>query len=155
MKIATGPRIYLSGPITGLSYDATVSYRDWYTSRIAKLAPEVCVMSPMRGKEYLADQAVLSKEYPNSVLSCAKGITTRDRNDVFNADVVIVHLLGATAVSIGTMIECGWADARRIPIILVIEEGNIHDHSILNEIAGYIVDSGELAIELALSLVSA
>ena len=39
-----------------------------------------------------------------------KGIVTRDRWDVAKADVVLMNLVGATQVSIGTMVELGWAE---------------------------------------------
>ena len=37
-------------------------------------------------------------------------------------DVVLMYLIGAKKVSIGTMIEAGWADAYRKPVVLVLED---------------------------------
>ena len=53
-------------------------------------------------------------------------------------------------VSIGSVLEFGWGDNGIKPIILVIEkESNPHDHPMLREIAGFIVDDLDKAIELA------
>lgn len=73
-----------------------------------------------------------------------------DRFDAKRADAILTNLLGAGKVSIGTMIEVGWADDGVKPIILVMEkENNIHDHPILKNIAGFIADNLDDAIELA------
>jgi hypothetical protein len=51
-------------------------------------------------------------------MSKPKGLTTRDRWDAMRCDVLLVNLLGATKVSIGTVLEFGWADAMDIPIVV-------------------------------------
>jgi len=56
-------------------------------------------------------------------------------------------------VSIGTMIEAGWADSYRKPIVLVMEEeGNVHDHAILNEAVGFRVGSLEAGVNIVRAL---
>ena len=68
-------------------------------------------------------------------------------------DALLVNLLGAKKVSIGSVLEIGWADAFRKPIILAIEkEGNPHDHAELKEVANFIVDNLDEAIELAIKI---
>ena len=69
-------------------------------------------------------------------------------------DMVLMNLLGATKVSIGSMIELGWADAFRKPVVLVIEEGNCHMHAIVQEIAGFIVPTLDQGIEVVKSILS-
>jgi nucleoside 2-deoxyribosyltransferase len=74
---------------------------------------------------------------------------TRDRYDVMSSDVVLFNLLGTTTVSIGTCIEFGWADAFRKPVVLVMEpEGNLHDHPMVREAAGYIVPTLDEAVQV-------
>jgi nucleoside 2-deoxyribosyltransferase len=108
----------------------------------------------MRGKEYLASEKSISDEYVNP-LSSAKGITTRDRNDSTLCDIVLFNLLGATKVSIGSMIEYGWADAARRPIITVIEKsGNPHDHSMLRELTGYRVEELDEGLSIARAILT-
>lgn len=140
--------VYLAGPITGLSYNGCT---DWRGYAIAELKNSgIAGVSPLRNKEYLSLEKEISDEYKEHVLSCQKGITTKDRFDVNSCDVMLANLLGAQKVSIGTMIEYGWANAARKPIITVIEkEGNIHDHSMLREITGFRVDSLEEGLFVA------
>jgi hypothetical protein len=48
------------------------------------------------------------------------------------------------------MIEIGWADAHRIPIILVMEkEGNIHDHPMVRECVSFRVETLDEAMAVA------
>ena len=50
------------------------------------------------------------------------------------------------------MIEYGWADSARKPIITIIEkEGNVHEHSFIRELSGFIVKD----LDLGLSVVRA
>lgn len=140
------PTVYLSGPITGLTYVGATDWRDYAK---AVLAPEIDGLSPMRAKDYLAgEQALAAAGYSEKALSCAKGITTRDRYDTTRADLMLVNLLGAERVSIGTMIEFGWADAARVPIVLVMGDGNPHDHAMVREMAGFIVPTLDEGLDI-------
>jgi nucleoside 2-deoxyribosyltransferase len=136
-----GKLVYLAGPITGLSYKGATDWREFARDDLAKAG--ITGLSPMRAKHYLAHLKSLSgtgEEYADlGVLSTQKSVTARDRFDTRTADVVLMNLLGAERVSIGTMIEAGWADAFRVPIVLVIEPTNLHHHMMLREVAGFVV----------------
>jgi nucleoside 2-deoxyribosyltransferase len=156
-------RVYLSGPITGLSYNGCTDWRRYFASL---LKPDVVPLSPMRGKEYLAAEENIKDAYKSEqcvsqspaalALSCSAGITAKDRNDVFNCDAMVVHLLGAKQISIGTVVEFGWADAFRKPIISIIENdgSNVHEHSIVNTVTGFRVPTLEDAVHLVNILLS-
>jgi nucleoside 2-deoxyribosyltransferase len=142
--------VYLSGPISGLRY---AEAREWRDVAAESLAEEgIVALTPLRGKNFLEkiDGPLLKAGHPTKPLSTPKGIVTRDRWDAMRCDVMLVNLLGATDVTIGTMIEYGWADAARNPIITVMEpEGNIHDHAFIREMSGYVVDTLEEGIAIA------
>lgn len=142
--------VYLAGPITGCSYDGSVNWRETMIKNLKEFG--INGLSPMRCKEYLLKEKSIADQYSQKVLSSAKGITTRDRWDVSRCDLVLVNLLGAYKVSIGTCIEYGWADAFRKPIITVIEENNIHKHAMLLEVSGFVVNSLEEGMSVALAL---
>jgi predicted small integral membrane protein len=73
-----------------------------------------------------------------SPLSSPRGIMTRDRFDATRCDVLLVNLLGAAKVSIGTVMEIAWADLKRTPIVACIEAtGNPHEHCMVNEAVGF------------------
>lgn len=143
-----GKQVYLAGPITGLSYKGATDWRELARVDLAKAGIEG--LSPMRAKHYLAHLKSLSgtgEEYADlGVLSTQKSVTARDRFDTRTADVVLMNLLGAERVSIGTMIEAGWADAFRVPIVLVIEPTNLHHHMMLREIASFVVPTLDEAL---------
>jgi len=62
--------------------------------------------------------------------------------------LLVVNILKATRVSIGTIIEIAWADANNIPIILIAEDTNIHNHPMIQECCGFQVDTIEKGTEL-------
>jgi len=138
--------VYLAGPISGLSFAGASDWRRQVREDLAKSG--IDAFSPMRWKDYLAKFDVLSghgREYMHiSPLSAPRGVMTRDRFDATRCDVLFVNLLGATQVSIGTVMEIAWADLSRTPIVCCIEkEGNPHDHMMVSEAIGFRVHSLE------------
>ena len=150
MSRGNRPRVYLAGPITGCTYQGATNWRD---AVAAQLAPDIVGVSPMRGKDYLKKLATIggtsAEAYTReSVLSSPKGIMTRDRWDVATCDAVLMNLLGAERVSIGTMIEAGWADAHRKPLVVVREPQNVHSHMMLDEASGFTVETLDEAVHI-------
>jgi hypothetical protein len=143
-------RVYLCGPITGASYSGAVDWRAFVAERLSEAA--VCAVSPMRGKSYLAQVTKIASEYPQLALSSARGITTRDRWDATRCDILLANFCGAEKVSIGSVMEIAWADSRRIPIVVAMEKGNVHDHPMLRECAGYVLPTFDEAVSLILAL---
>jgi hypothetical protein len=48
------------------------------------------------------------------------------------------------------MVEYGWLDMKRIPIITVMEkEGNPHEHAFIRELSGYRVETLEEGLYIA------
>jgi hypothetical protein len=145
-----GGLVYLAGPITGQDYEGCT---DWREKTIAEFADVgIRAISPMRGKEYLKGIGKISgtgEEYAHmSPISLPRGVTTRDRWDATRCDVLLVNLLGAERVSIGTMFEIAWADLSRTPIVCCIEKDNCHRHMMLNQMIGYDVDNLEEAVHI-------
>ncbi len=146
-------KVYLAGPITGLSYASATSWREFAEEYLASRG--LVGLSPMRAKNYLSETVKFPMAYGEggNPLSTDKGITTRDRNDVLNCDLVLANFLGADHASCGTAIEFGWADAWRVPVIMVIEpEGNPFDHGMMRSIAGFRVETLETGLELAVAI---
>ena len=140
-------KIYLAGPISGLTYEGAQDWRDYFTNTID---PQIACFSPLRGKEYLKMRGPLEGSYAEFPLSTDRGITSRDRNDCMGADLVVFNMLGAKRVSIGTMVEFGWADAARVPSVLIMEkEGNVHEYPMVREIASFRVDNLKDAIAIS------
>lgn len=140
--------VYLAGPITGVSYkDCT----DWRKQVKSMVDDDIQTLSPMRGKQYIEERSkdgVIGMSYEEFPLSSAKGINTRDYNDVKRADAVFVNFLGAEKVSIGTVMEIAWCRAFEIPVVCVMEKDNIHQHAMLNYACGYIVETLEEGVAI-------
>lgn len=130
-------KVYLAGPILGLSTQDATDWRIIASRNFERLG--LLALSPMRHKEYLAGYDVLPDSAEEHVLSSQKGIVARDRNDVLRCDAVLMYLIGAPKASIGTMVELGWADAYRKPVIAVMTPGDIHWHAFVRELSGFIV----------------
>lgn len=151
--------VYLAGPITGLSFHGCT---EWRNAAVLRLAEEgIKGLSPMRAKDFLAHLQSLPKlsnaaedyEYAKyGVMATSRGIMTRDRFDCTRCDVLLVNLLGAKTVSIGTVMEIAWADGRRIPIIAAMEPDNIHSHGMVNEAIGFRVTTLNEALDIAIAI---
>lgn len=160
--------LYLSGPITGCTYEGCTSWRQYVAQR---LAHDIVPVSPLRGKEYLKTMPAMPHTLETHVMSSQRGIMTRDRYDTMACDGLFANLLGVTwaeldkaaaegdvrrvRASLGTVMEVAWADMLRKPIILVMEaEDNIHDHPMIRDAAGYRVETLDEGIALANALLS-
>jgi nucleoside 2-deoxyribosyltransferase len=156
--------VYLAGPITGLSYGGTTSWREYVKMELATRG--IRGVSPMRDKAYLSKEKAIGDSYDQlkivtenrlkTVLSGQRGIYTRDRYDCTHCDAIFANFLGATRVSIGSVIELGWANGHNIPIILAIEpEGNIHEHALVRECTGFRVETVNDGMDVVTSLLGA
>lgn len=146
--------VYLAGPISGLNFDGASEWRD---AAIAKLLEHnIDGYSPLRCKAFLKDIEKLSchgRDYESRhVFSSSRGIMTRDRFDATRCDVLLVNLVGAKAVSIGTVMEIAWADLKRTPVVCAMEEGNVHEHIMVNEAIGFRVPTLEEAINVTIGI---
>jgi nucleoside 2-deoxyribosyltransferase len=147
--------VYLAGPISGCTWDEATDWRD--EARNQLLRSGIKAVSPLRAKVYLRECGPIKDHYNDddidvdafTNMSTPRGITTRDRFDCTRCDVVLVNLLDTERISIGTMIELGWADANNIPVVVVMEsDGNMHDHAMVNEITGFRVNSLREGLEV-------
>lgn len=139
--------VYLAGPISGLTYNDGQNWRDYVAENLPQ---EIRAISPLRAKkDALKDVGVIQQSYAFNPLTTDSGITHRDRFDCMRADAVLFNMIGAKTVSVGTCIEFGWADATRKNIILVIEdEGNLHDHPMVRGVTGWRVNNLDEGIRL-------
>jgi nucleoside 2-deoxyribosyltransferase len=139
--------VYLAGPIAGLTYSDGQGWREYAA---ANLPQEIRVISPLRAKDVrLARAGIITDSYEDNPLTSQRGITVRDRNDCLRSDLILINLLGAKTVSIGTCIEFGWADSKRTPIVLVMEpDSNLHDHPMIRDIASYRVPDLDAALKI-------
>lgn len=142
------PSVYLAGPISGLTYDDS---EGWRLIVREKLAPEVDAFSPLRSKNYLRKEGKLKGAYDYAALSTGKGITTRDRFDVMTSDLILVNFTAWKIVSMGTLIELGWADVARRPVVGIWRKTGEENYSLypmIQEIVGWWTEDIDEAVDL-------
>lgn len=144
--------VYLSGPITGLSYDeAKFGWREDFAGRILREGLPIRVLSPMRHKEHLRKSKSLWADG-------SKAIIERDLADIRRSDLMVVNVNGARRVSIGTMIEIGYATALGKPIVLIWnDEGNSenpHNHGWVTSLSAYWATDVEEAVKFVTAFLS-
>jgi nucleoside 2-deoxyribosyltransferase len=151
------PSVYLAGPIKGCSYAGATSWREYVKILLEDVG--IDAFSPLRAKQYLrgldeVGNDLLKDSYAQFPLSTNKAILHRDRHDCMKCDAVLMNLLGATNISIGTVMEVAWADAARVPVILVMEKdgSNPHEHGLMVEACGFRVDNLDEGIRMVGSI---
>lgn len=142
-------KVYLAGPISGLSYDEGQDWREYAQEALASHG--IAGYSPLRQKEFLRREGVLTGSYGHP-MATDRGIMRRDFNDCKTSDVIFVNLLGAKTVSQGTIMEMGWAYAFQIPLVVAVEDANnLHEHPMNRSTWDYRVPD----LDQALSIVAA
>ncbi len=145
------PLVYTAGPITDCDHSEATGWREVVRRNLHLHA--INTISPMRGKPVLKSgqkyNAAITRKFVDP-LRTSDGINARDYNDVRKADLIFVNMLGAKRVSIGTVMEVAWARAFDKPVILIMEdEGNVHDHWMFKFPCGFIVPTIKEGIEIA------
>ena len=147
--------VYLAGGITGLTYNKA---DDWRTAVAAKLeARGIVAIDPLRGKTYegkaTADGSHHGDMQGHHRVGVGQVVNRRDSWDVRRCDFVLVNVLGAKRVSIGTVLEVGMAYALGKYILLVMEsEGNPHDHGMVLDMVSGVVNDLDTAVSIVPSI---
>ena len=143
--------VYLAGPISNISYENSNNWRE-YAITTLKESYGLVGLSPMRCKEYLAgDKSIDPSGHEDKVLCTHKAITSRDRLDCNRAGIILMNMLGhgERDFSAGSCIEMGWADAARIPIILVTEKDSRYiNHAMIKDVCSFVTDNLDEALSI-------
>ncbi len=145
-------RVYLSGPITGLTPKEASEWRDHATERLVGEGDFV-VRDPLRGtaRRFPRRRTFVRRNYPDVPQMSGRAFVMRDYHDVENSEATLCNLLGAKIVSIGSVCEVAWAMSQRKILVIVMEErGNVHDHEFLKE-CGLVFHDLDMAIDYLLS----
>ena len=147
--------VYLAGPIDGCTYGECMNWREYAIKNLAEEG--ITGLSPMRAKDFLKKYEVMREGLEEHFMTTDEGIVTRDIWDVQRADAVLFNLLNAKKISIGTMVEYGWASAFNKPIITVMEKRgskkeNIHEHPMVRRASGYRVETLEQGLTVVKAL---
>jgi hypothetical protein len=145
-------KVYLSGPITGLTPKEASDWRDHAAQRLVNEG-NFTVRDPLRGtaRRFPKRKKFVYKNYPDVPDMSGRAFVMRDLHDTLDSDAVLCNVLGAKIVSIGSVCEIAWAMLHRKITILVMEDrGNVHDHEFLKECC-LVFNDLDLAIDYLLS----
>ena len=148
--------VYLSGPITGLTYkEARFGWRKAFEKM---LEPGIGVLSPMRHEGHLAEMKNVPIEpdnLPTHLFSHPKMIVSKDFLDIEECTIMVANFLEAQKVSQGTLIEMGYAHALGRTIITVAPpQDKIHNSPFIEVISNVIVPTVKDAAIIVNSLLS-
>ena len=97
-------------------------------------------LSPMRGKAFLKAEKSLKDSYDSTRVASTHAIFMRDKYDSTRSDFLLLNLLGAEIISVGSIMELAWAHLSGLFCIVIMENNNIHVHSFVREAASIIFD---------------
>lgn len=148
--------VYLAGPISGLTFDDADEWRIYAREMLRR--QNIDGLSPLRGKAYLRALGSLTtqclREGEAGIMSLPRSIMARDYYDALHCDVLLVNLLGAPRISIGTMMEVAWCYQARTPIVCCMEHDNVHEHAMLSEAIDFRVSSLDEALAICVAILS-
>ncbi len=138
--------VYLAGPISGLRQADAIEWRRLAREELEKAGQYRCI-DPMRGHDSRRAEEALRADGHNWPYG-PKAVFLRDRHDVARSQILLVNLLGATKVSLFTMMEMAWAYDQRSFVLTVMEpEGNVHEHLAVTEASSLVVSTMADAIK--------
>ena len=135
--------VYLAGPMTGLAWGDISGWRETATRLL--LNEGIATRSPLRAKPHLRQS--LPPDMEARWISWP-AVLGRDFNDVSNAAAVLMNLSQATpTISLGTMVELGWAYALRVPVVLITGNNPQYKHPFTRAVPLEIVTTVEAGVE--------
>jgi nucleoside 2-deoxyribosyltransferase len=140
--------VYLSGPITGLTYADATSWREHALSRLTEGG--LHVLSPMRGKKtlevYYKDRNLPPGGHKRPATT-DRALMKRDYADCQRADIILVNFLEATERSIGSSFELGWVTFKGKFVVVCVKPDGVHNHGFVRAVSDVIVDDLDRAID--------
>lgn len=141
-------RVYLGGPIEGLTYEQAV---DWRTRCIFEFRSysNVSFYDPMSGKQHLIGTGPItsgSSKVKNHFTSKNDSVFYRDVTEVRRCDILLVNLSHLNGGSTGTFFEMGFAYGLG-KLIIVVGAGKKAEHPFI-QVPAILVCSLDEAFEL-------
>lgn len=144
--------VYLAGPILGTT---ELEAKNWRNAVAAEL-----VHHGIRGISPLRCEPIVGEVYgtgnnADPMFGTARAIASKNFFDVQQCDITFAYLpksLEKKSVSIGTVLEIGWAYALRKPVVLVTDDPYLATHPVLNSCAAWLVPTLDQGIELVVGI---
>lgn len=138
-------KVYLGGPITGLTFDEA---RRWRLHAAALLEQRgITSLDPLRGKEELGrTDRPLSSWFDGGLEA-----VSRDLEDIRFCNVVLLNFQDCNVASIGTCAEMGYAFSSGMNEVVVVRNTDLYDHVFVDYMADKTFDNLEHALDYIIS----
>lgn len=145
--------VYLAGPITGCDNSEA---NDWRHAAIVALKPYgIAGISPLRCEPLHGER--YDYTHPDPRFGTAKAIASKNFLDVQMCDMTLCYFssaLNERRLSVGTVLELGWAYALRKPTIVVTDMQRMADHPVVQASAGWIVETIQEGIDICIGILA-
>ncbi|MAE82216.1 MAG: hypothetical protein CMB80_05750 [Flammeovirgaceae bacterium] len=141
-------KVYLAGPIGGLTYEESVGWREDAAEELRLVG--IGSFNPMRFKGFLAGKGVIAPRadnLPESVWTKAKALTARDLGDIRRSDMVLAYMPPMDRERTGTILEIGYAYPKT-PCVLVTTDMEFANHPMVSEMVMATVPTIEEGIQI-------
>ena len=139
--------VYLAGPIAGCDRGEANDWRSHVSYQLRQ--HNIQGISPLRCEPLVGDR--YSVGYDDPRFGTARAIASKNFLDVQMCDITLCYLpkeLNERRLSVGTILELGWAHALRKPTILVSDYPFLTEHPVVQANAGWILPSLDDAVEV-------
>lgn len=139
--------VYLAGPIAGCDLGEANNWRKYVSDCLQQ--HNIKGISPLRCEPLIGERYATGYDDPR--FGTARAIASKNFLDVQMCDMTLCYLprsLNERRLSVGTVLELGWAHALRKPTILVSDYPFLTEHPVVQANAGWILPDLNSAIEV-------
>lgn len=141
------PTVYLAGPIAGCDKGEA---NDWRWQVSGKLRGSGIVgISPLRCEPLIGERYMVGYEDPR--FGTPRAIASKNITDVKLCTMTLCYMpraLNERRLSVGTLLELGWAHAFGKPTILVTDYQFLLEHPVVQANASWILGTLDEAVEV-------
>ena len=144
--------IYLAGPIAGLTEEEATTWRHDVNFM---LPDNIIGISPLRCEPVKPGMTYTTPGAVDKMWSDPRAINAKNWLDTESADIVLAYLpkeMNDRRPSIGTIIEIGWTLGLKKPLIVVSDDKQMLDHSLIECNAAWRLDNLDDAVEVIIGL---
>jgi nucleoside 2-deoxyribosyltransferase len=145
--------IYLAGPILGQTKGEANDWRHYVAEMLSRASDDqIRGVSPLRCEPLIGER--YDFRYDDPRFGTPKAIASKNLFDTKNCDFVLAYLpreMGES-VSLGTVVEVGWAHALGKPVIIVSDHPKIVQHPVVQACASWTLGTLEEAVDVLLGV---
>lgn len=145
--------VYLAGPIAGCDLYEANEWRAYVNGRLDQHG--IRGISPLRCEPLIGERYATGYDDPR--FGTPRAIASKNFLDVQMCDMTLCYLpaeLNRRRLSVGTVLELGWAHALRKPTILVSDYDFLTEHPVVQANAGWILPKLDDAIEVIIGVLA-